>query len=63
MKERLKAARQSMHDRFPFSESLWLEWIADERASGKGNDDYVAELYDLAVKDYLSVQLWVDHLQ
>ncbi len=63
MKERLRAARKAMHDRFPFSEGLWLEWIANERAAAKANADYIIELYELAVKDYLSIQLWLDYLQ
>jgi hypothetical protein len=63
MKERLRKARKAMHNRFPFSEALWLEWLGDECAGGKEDNSQIMQLYEQAVQDYLSVKLWTEYVQ
>lgn len=61
LKERLKTARRAMHQHFPMTEELWLEWVADE---GPGAElPHMAQLYELAVADYLSVPVWRSYLE
>ncbi|CAG2256094.1 SART3 [Mytilus edulis] len=56
--EQLRDARQRM--------SLWLEWLKDE-ISLAGDDQKerkkVEELFERAVKDYLSVKIWLEYVQ
>lgn len=65
LKERLRAARQRMHDLFPFNEQQWLAWIDDELDNIKDTADIerVKALYTKAVQDYLSVPIWVSYLR
>lgn len=49
-----------MHDLFPFTEQLWLEWLDDAAEAG---DAPLSELFDLAVQDYLSVAIWERYLR
>lgn len=52
-----------MQERFPLGERLWLDWLEDECAEKRKDVESVLELFELAVKDYLSVQLWTMYLQ
>lgn len=64
--EELRYAREEMSRRFPLSPSLWLEWIADEKsAMGSGEDDFntIVQLFERAVKDYSSVDVWIEYAQ
>ncbi|BDA40979.1 Squamous cell carcinoma antigen recognized by T-cells 3 [Coccomyxa sp. Obi] len=63
MRARLKEARRSMQERFPLGEKLWLDWLEDECAEKRKDVEAILELFELAVKDYLSVQLWMQYLQ
>lgn len=65
MKERLRDARHAMHELFPMSESMWLEWIHDEmeRANEKEDLDKIEELFEKSHHDYLSVELWCQHIE
>jgi len=65
LRERLRAARAAMHALFPFNERQWLAWLGDEMAGARTDADVerVGGLYRTAVKDYLSVQLWVGYLE
>lgn len=66
MHERLRAARRNMHRLFPFSEALWLEWLADELArplSDAGDLARVEALFEAAVQDYLSIPIWTRYLR
>ena len=58
--ERLDAARRAMHDLFPLTEQLWLEWLDDAAETGEGS---LAPLFDFAVQDYLSVPIWERYLR
>ena len=52
-----------MQERFPLSEGLWLEWLQDECAEKRVDEALIKELYELAVKDYLSIQLWTNYVR
>lgn len=62
MRERLRTARQAMQERFPLTDDLWLDWLADEREGG-AEPSHMTQLYDLAVGDYLSIPLWEDYVR
>lgn len=49
--------------RFPLGETLWMEWIEDEVAENEKDAGFIAELYESAVKDYLSLRIWASYLQ
>lgn len=65
MRERLRDARLNMQEKFPLSESLWLDWISDELDAAAGEEDVVRviDLLERAHNDYLSVPLWIQHLE
>lgn len=53
-----------MHEQYPLTEPLWLEWLQDEVAlqeSSKAQD--VSNLFQTAVKDYLSVHIWAAYIK
>ncbi|CAC5388459.1 SART3 [Mytilus coruscus] len=64
--DQLRDARQRMSELFPLAEGLWLEWLKDE-ISLAGDDQKerkkVEELFERAVKDYLSVKIWLEYVQ
>eukprot|EP00954_Amorphochlora_amoebiformis_P024984 1370050-Amorphochlora_amoeboformis.AAC.1 len=58
---RLRDVRERMADKFPLPESLWMEWINDERLSTNKKNDYTGYMMDLfekAVEDYISPKIW-----
>jgi squamous cell carcinoma antigen recognized by T-cells 3 len=65
MTERLREVRRAMHERFPLSESLWLDWITDELESISGEEDIpkIEILLDIAQDDYLSIALLLQRLE
>ena len=65
MKSRLHTARKAMQTRFPLAEPLWLEWLEDEQAGLRSSDDTraVESLFELAVQDYASVDIWLQYLK
>jgi hypothetical protein len=65
MRTRLREALGAMRAAFPLSESLWLDWVADELQAVGGAEDLpaVQALLEVAVQDYLSVPLWVQYLE
>ena len=65
MRERLKEVRRAMQARFPLSESLWLDWITDELDGVAAEEDVakIEALLEQAHNDYLSVALWIQHLE
>lgn len=64
LRQRLRAARQHLHELFPMSEQLWLDWVNDELEAVKDSSDIerIKKLYEAAVKDYLSVPVWAAYL-
>eukprot|EP00882_Tetradesmus_deserticola_P018726 GHRQ01020111.1.p1 GENE.GHRQ01020111.1~~GHRQ01020111.1.p1 ORF type:complete len:179 (+),score=84.90 GHRQ01020111.1:151-687(+) len=65
LRERLRQARQRMHDLFPFNENQWMDWINDEMAAISSQDDIdrIKALFQLAVQDYVSVPIWESYLE
>jgi hypothetical protein len=65
MKARVKSARQAMYARFPLAETLWREWLDDEIdvATSPAGATEVEHLFQQAVQDYLSINLWAKYLQ
>ncbi|XP_063980205.1 squamous cell carcinoma antigen recognized by T-cells 3-like [Diachasmimorpha longicaudata] len=63
--ERLRIARERMTDRYPLSPELWLSWIRDEMKLAVSEEERraVEELCERAVKDYLSIEIWLEYLQ
>lgn len=53
--EELERARMNMHQVFPLTETLWLDWIHDAKkeANTEQGRQKLMELYDLAQDDYL----------
>ncbi|KFM22470.1 Squamous cell carcinoma antigen recognized by T-cells 3 [Auxenochlorella protothecoides] len=65
LQAKLKDAREAMHSLFPLGEGIWLEWLKDEVAafeSGSATREDVTRLHELAVQDYLSVNIWLSYL-
>lgn len=65
MMERLRDARQNMHQHFPLNERMWLEWLEDESSAAATVEDVrsLERLLQESHDDYLSVSLWKEHLQ
>lgn len=65
MRERLKEVRRAMQARFPLSESLWLDWVTDELDAVASEEDIakIESLLETAHNDYLSIALWIQHLE
>ena len=63
MKERARAAREAMHSHFPFSESLWLEWLQDELQEKEADQSRIVNLFELATQDYLSTKVWAMYIR
>ncbi|XP_042223053.1 squamous cell carcinoma antigen recognized by T-cells 3-like [Homarus americanus] len=62
--EEARATRQKMSKVYPLTPELWLDWIRDEQKVCTSNEErqFIIELFDQAVKDYTSVQLWVEYV-
>ncbi|EFN81702.1 squamous cell carcinoma antigen recognized by T-cells 3 [Harpegnathos saltator] len=63
--ERLRIARENMSIVYPLSPDLWLSWIQDEISCATTTDqkDNIVKLCERAVKDYISVEVWLEYLQ
>ncbi|KZC14699.1 PREDICTED: squamous cell carcinoma antigen recognized by T-cells 3-like [Dufourea novaeangliae] len=63
--ERLRAARENMSSKYPLSPELWSSWMRDEikLATTPEEKAEVVNLCERAVKDYLSVEVWLEYLQ
>ncbi|XP_047369403.1 squamous cell carcinoma antigen recognized by T-cells 3-like [Vespa velutina] len=63
--ERLRGARENMSSKYPLSPELWLSWIRDEIKLAVNTEEKaeVIKLCERAVKDYLSVDIWLEYLQ
>ncbi|KRT84535.1 RNA binding protein, partial [Oryctes borbonicus] len=61
----MRAAYERFHKYFPLTPKLWLEWIHDEIkiANSTVEKDNILHLFDKAVEDYHSVQLWQEYAQ
>ncbi|XP_065900977.1 squamous cell carcinoma antigen recognized by T-cells 3-like [Dysidea avara] len=63
--ERVRRAREEMSRVFPLSQEHWLSWLQDEipLASVEEACLNLRKLFDRAVDDYLSIQVWVLYCQ
>jgi squamous cell carcinoma antigen recognized by T-cells 3 len=63
--ERLREARRAMHARFPMAPTLWMDWISDELQAVTQEEDIakIRQLLEDAHEDYMSVDLWLKHLE
>jgi len=63
--EELRAARNNMKNIYPLSETLWLEWINDEKrvACTPEEKKEILKLYESAVEDYYSITIWKEYLE
>lgn len=61
----LREAREGFASRFPLTPGLWLEWINDEQKmiSSPEEKKHVESLFERGVKDYVSVDLWLEYCQ
>ncbi|KAK3855213.1 hypothetical protein Pcinc_038368 [Petrolisthes cinctipes] len=62
--EEARKAREKMSEVYPLTAELWLEWIRDEQkvCSSEEEKQFIRDLFDRAVKDYMNVQLWVEYI-
>ena len=65
MMERLKDARWDMLRVFPMTERMWLEWVHDDMEQASGVEDLVriGRLFEESHGDFLSVELWMQHIE
>ncbi|OQR70347.1 squamous cell carcinoma antigen recognized by T-cells 3-like [Tropilaelaps mercedesae] len=63
--DKLRAARETMADLFPLTPKLWLEWIRSEANLCLDDEEKikVLDLFQRGVKDYTSVELWLEYCQ
>lgn len=61
----MRTAYERFRKCYPLTDQLWLDWIRDEVriASSDTEKDYVLGLFEKAVEDYLSVDLWLEYVQ
>ncbi|XP_071448809.1 squamous cell carcinoma antigen recognized by T-cells 3-like [Hetaerina americana] len=61
--DKLKKVRQRMSEIFPLTPALWMSWLKIEKSIAVSEDERkgVIALFDRAVKDYQSVELWIDY--
>ncbi|KAL6597647.1 hypothetical protein LY90DRAFT_677112 [Neocallimastix californiae] len=63
--DELKAARNNMKTIYPLSETLWLEWINDEKRVAYMPEEKknILKLYESSFKDYYSINIWKEYLE
>ena len=63
--DELRAARERMSAAYPLTPELWLSWLDDEIKYKQNDDDNpkILELFERAVKDYLSVEVWLEYVR
>lgn len=61
----LREAYKRFYECYPLTPELWLTWIKLEMgiASTPQEKENILEIFDLAVQDYLSVDLWQEYAQ
>ena len=63
--DELRDIRKRFAEYFPLPSEIWLAWLADESKLATTNEEKVAvgELFDKAVKDYVSIEIWLEYCQ
>ncbi|CAH8589665.1 unnamed protein product [Heterobilharzia americana] len=61
--ERVKYARERMHDIYPLTPAIWLQWIEDELRNASTSEEkrQVEVLFKRAVDDYEDVNVWLEY--
>ncbi|KAI4468761.1 pre-mrna processing protein prp39-related [Holotrichia oblita] len=61
----MRAAYERFHKYFPITPKLWLNWIHDEMqiADSSEEKNFILQLFNKAMEDYHSVQLWQEYAQ
>jgi len=62
---KLRAVREKFSQHYPLTGELWIEWINDELKIVSCDEDKqkVGELFEKGIKDYRSVDLWLEYCQ
>ncbi|XP_054168370.1 squamous cell carcinoma antigen recognized by T-cells 3-like [Oppia nitens] len=63
--ELIREARERMSRVYPLTPSLWLKWINDEIRIATTLDEKsnIIKLFDRAVNDYTSLDIWLEYVQ
>ena len=63
--DELRIARNDFAIIFPLAPNLWLEWLQDEQnlAGTEEEKNKIYKLFDRAVEDYFSTDLWLEYCQ
>ena len=63
--DELRNTRNAFAKHFPLSSEIWLSWLSDEKKIATTNEEKasVGELFEKAVKDYVSVDIWLEYCQ
>ncbi|CAH8617357.1 Squamous cell carcinoma antigen recognized by T-cells 3 [Schistosoma haematobium] len=61
--KRLKTSRERMHETYPLTPALWLQWIDDElnNASTLEEKRRVEILFKRAIDDYEDINVWLEY--
>ncbi|KAI9493907.1 hypothetical protein BDB00DRAFT_821201 [Zychaea mexicana] len=60
MEDELERAREQMHEVYPLSEDMWLDWINDlkKKENTEEKQERLRWLYVEATRDYFSIPIW-----
>jgi len=63
--DKLRTCRKHFSELYPLTGEMWISWVRDELKIAVSEDDkkFVEELFNKGVKDYLSVDLWLEFCQ
>jgi len=63
--EKLRTTRKKFSECYPLTPKLWIDWVSDELKILASEEDkkFVEGLFETGVKDYLSVDLWLEFCQ
>lgn len=61
--DELRSAREQMSKIYPLSPKLWLDWLSDEKDREEQNNQRILNLFERAIQDYVSVDIWVEYQQ
>jgi len=62
---KLRSSREAFSKCYPLSAELWIQWAQDEvkMATTEEEKKVVVDLFERGVKDYVSVDLWLEYCQ
>lgn len=61
----LRRAREAFAATYPLESGIWLSWLRDEQklATSEQEKKGIVELFERAVQDYVSVDVWLEYCQ